>query len=280
MNNPVRYVDPDGRDEYEWTCGLLGCAKHRVERDEYGIKKPTKGVHDRLVEWAGKRSSADPANVGKALGTLVLWAPAQLADLAMGIRRWPLIGDIAAAEKGTAIDGLGDVCDETPEPAGPVGRWPVSRLTAASPFSVWVRLHVAGRTFYLLVVAEGQKAKLFFLAKATQQRAGAPVSCDEFEPALRLRSARASARLGIPQRKGASSGETAQLGLRYFLRPLRPRRLRLPCLPARREPPGSPLWVSKTLSSMMVRVDDWAFQFNTACRSITRRVIRPGGKLS
>jgi hypothetical protein len=71
----------------------------------------------------------------------------------------------------TDADGLGDVCDETPEPAGPVGRWPVSRLTAASPFSVWVRLHVAGRTFYLLVVAEGQKAKLFFLAKATQQRA-------------------------------------------------------------------------------------------------------------
>ena len=39
----------------------------------------------------------------------------------------------------TDADGLGDICDETPQPPGPVGRWPVTRLTAFSPLSSWVQ---------------------------------------------------------------------------------------------------------------------------------------------
>ena len=39
----------------------------------------------------------------------------------------------------TDADGLGDICDETPQPAGPVGRWPVTRLTASNPLSSWVQ---------------------------------------------------------------------------------------------------------------------------------------------
>jgi hypothetical protein len=39
------------------------------------------------------------------------------------------------------------------------------------------------------------------------------------------------------------------------------------------------MWVPKTpTSAMMVRVDDWAFHSNTACRSITRHATRPVGQ--
>ena len=47
-------------------------------------------------------------------------------------------------------------------------------------------------------------------------------------------SDRSSSRLDLGR------GFLSPSGLRNFPRPLRPRRLRLPCLPARREPPGSP----------------------------------------